>query len=103
MPRVSAAEIDRLIAAYNPLEGRSICVPTVDGKRGNPVLWGRAFFPEMRQVVGDTGARKLIAANAEVVCEVPMNGDGVLTDIDEPAALAALRERMARVPSEVGS
>jgi molybdenum cofactor cytidylyltransferase len=103
MPRVSAAEIDRLIAAYNPLEGRSICVPTVDGKRGNPVLWGRVFFPEMRQVVGDTGARKLIAANAEVVCEVPMSGDGVLTDIDEPAALAALRERMARVPSEVGS
>jgi molybdenum cofactor cytidylyltransferase len=103
MPRVSAAEIDRLIAAYNPLEGRSICVPTVGGKRGNPVLWGRAYFPEMREVAGDMGARKLIAAYAEAVCEVPMSGDGVLVDIDEPAALKELRERMAPVPTEANS
>jgi molybdenum cofactor cytidylyltransferase len=94
MPRVSAAEIDRLIAAFNPLEGRAICVPTVHGKRGNPVLWGRAFFPEMRQVGGDKGARQLIESYAEAVCEVPMNGDAVLVDIDEPQALAEIRREL---------
>lgn len=93
MPRVAAGEIDRLIAAFNPLEGRAICVPVVDGQRGNPVLWGRAFFPEMRQVTGDMGARQLIASYGEAVCEVPMSGDGVLLDIDEPKALEALRDR----------
>jgi molybdenum cofactor cytidylyltransferase len=41
MPQVSAPLIRRLIAAYNPLEGRSIVVPTLGGKRGNPVLFDR--------------------------------------------------------------
>lgn len=98
MPRVAGPEIDRLIAAFNPLEGRGICVPVVDGQRGNPVLWGRAFFAEMRQVSGDTGARQLIAAYGEAVCEVPMSGDGVLLDIDEPEALEALRNRIRERP-----
>jgi molybdenum cofactor cytidylyltransferase len=96
MPGVAASDIDRMIAAFNPLEGRAICVPSVGGKRGNPVLWARAFFPEMRQVTGDTGARALIAAYGEAVCEVPMTGDGVLVDIDEPQALADLRARVGR-------
>ncbi len=90
MPRVTAAEIDRLIAAFNPVEGRAICVPTRRGKRGNPVLWARRFFPEMAQVAGDIGARHLIGAYPEMVAEVEMTDDGVLTDIDTPQALAKL-------------
>ena len=52
MPGVNAALLDRLMAAFSPVEGRSICVPTVGGKRGNPVLWDRRFFAEMAKVVG---------------------------------------------------
>jgi molybdenum cofactor cytidylyltransferase len=91
MPRVASAHIDRLIAAFNPGEGRAICVPTWRAKRGNPVLWSARFFPEMRVLEGDTGARALIRAHAEQVCEVEMPDDGVLLDVDTPDALAALR------------
>jgi molybdenum cofactor cytidylyltransferase len=91
MPRVTSAHIDRLIAAFNPDEGRAICVPTSRAKRGNPVLWSARFFPEMRTLEGDTGARGLLRAHAEQVCEVEMPDDGVLLDIDTPDALAALR------------
>ncbi len=90
MPRVSPAEIDRLITAFNPIEGRAICVPTRRGKRGNPVLLARRFFAELASVSGDIGARDLIAAHPEIVAEVEMEGDGVLTDIDTPQALARL-------------
>jgi molybdenum cofactor cytidylyltransferase len=90
MPRVTAAEIDRLIAAFNPVEGRGICVPTRRGKRGNPVLWARRFFAEMQDVAGDVGAKHLIGAYPEMVAEVEMADDGVLTDIDTPQALAKL-------------
>ncbi len=90
MPRVSAAEVDRLIGAFNPVEGRGIIVPTLNGKRGNPVLWSKRFFSEMTQVAGDVGARHLIGAYPEMVAEVEMAGDGVLTDIDTPQALAKL-------------
>jgi molybdenum cofactor cytidylyltransferase len=90
MPRVSAAEVDRLIGAFNPVEGRGIVVPTLNGKRGNPVLWSRQFFEEMTQVAGDVGARHMIGTYPEMVVEVEMAGDGVLTDIDTPQALAKL-------------
>jgi molybdenum cofactor cytidylyltransferase len=91
MPLVSGRHIDRLIAAFNPLEGRAIIVPTRHGKRGNPVLWARRFFPEMAQIAGDVGARHLIGEYAELVAEVEMDDDAIFVDIDTPEALAALR------------
>jgi molybdenum cofactor cytidylyltransferase len=98
MPRVSAAVLTRLAAAFDPLEGRAICVPTWRGKRGNPVLLARRFVPEMQEIAGDIGARALLGDYPELVCEVAMDetssGDGVLLDVDTPAALAALRARV---------
>jgi molybdenum cofactor cytidylyltransferase len=90
MPLVGAAEIRRLVAAFNPVESRAIVVPTRLGKRGNPVLWARRFFAEMRGSAGDTGAKHLIGAHPEAVVEVEMPGDAVLVDIDTPQALAEL-------------
>ena len=90
MPKVAAGEIDRLIAAFNPVEGRAICVPTRRGKRGNPVLLASRLFQELANVSGDVGARDLIAAHPELVAEVEMEGDGILLDIDTPQALARL-------------
>jgi molybdenum cofactor cytidylyltransferase len=92
MPRIKPAQIDRLIAAFHPTEGRAISVPTVRGKRGNPVLFASRFVPEMRQVSGDVGARHLIGAHAEEVVEIEMDDDAALLDIDTPAALSALLE-----------
>ena len=90
MPRITAAQIDRLIAAFNPLEGRAIFVPTVRGKRGNPVLFATRFVPEMREIGGDVGARHLIGEHDDEVVEIEMDDDGALLDIDTPDALAAL-------------
>jgi molybdenum cofactor cytidylyltransferase len=92
MPLVTAAALDRLIAAFDPLEGRAICVPTWNGKRGNPVLWDRRFFAAMADLAGDVGAKHLIGEHADLVAEVAMSDDAVLTDIDTPEALAALRQ-----------
>lgn len=93
MPGVGADLLNRLIAAFSPIEGRSICVPTVAGKRGNPVLWARRFFPEMVMLSGDSGAKHLIGEHADLVCEVEMAGAAAITDIDTPEALAAWRAR----------
>lgn len=93
MPQVSAGLLDRLIAAFDPIEGRAICVPVTQGKRGNPVLWGAQFFDQMTQVSGDVGARHLIGEFAEAVCEVEVGDTGVLNDIDTPDALAAYRRQ----------
>ena len=94
MPLIAGRDIDRLIAAFNPLEGRAIIVPTRRGKRGNPVLWARRFFAEMAELAGDVGAKHLIGEHAELVCEIEMDTDSVLVDIDTPEALAEFRGRI---------
>jgi molybdenum cofactor cytidylyltransferase len=90
MPAVSPGAIGKLIAAFNPTEGRSIIVPTFGGKRGNPVLFARAFVDEMRAAEGDVGARALLSQHADAVYEVETDA-GVLADADTPAAFAALK------------
>jgi len=91
MPRVTAEHVNRLIAAFNPVEGRAICVPTHRGKRGNPVLFASRFFAEMRDVAGDVGARHLIGQHADEVVEVAMPDDAIFVDVDTPEALKAIR------------
>jgi molybdenum cofactor cytidylyltransferase len=93
MPLISGRHLDRLIAAFNPLEGRAIIVPTRRGKRGNPVLWSKRFFAEMAELAGDVGAKHLIGEHAELVAEVEMDDDAVLVDIDTPEALDAFRRK----------
>ncbi|MSP82848.1 MAG: 4-diphosphocytidyl-2C-methyl-D-erythritol kinase [Alphaproteobacteria bacterium] len=88
MPRVSGALLDRLIAAFDPLAGRAIAVATHRAKRGNPVLLARRFFPEVRRIGGDVGARHLIGEHEDLVVEVESDDAGVLLDIDTPEALA---------------
>ena len=94
MPQVSAKLIDRLIAAFDPERGALVVIPTIDGKRGNPVLWARRFFSDLLAVEGDIGARHLIAGYAEAVAEVAIEDAAALTDIDTPEALIAVRAAM---------
>jgi molybdenum cofactor cytidylyltransferase len=93
MPAIDAPLLDRLIAAFDPAEDRAIIVPTHDGRRGNPVLWARRFFDEMRTLSGDQGARALFAPYAGLVCEVEAGSDDALIDIDTKEALSAFLGR----------
>ena len=94
MPQVSATLIDRLIAAFDPERGALVVIPTIEGKRGNPVLWARRFFSDLLAVEGDVGARHLISGYAEAVTEVPVEDAAALTDVDTPEALIAVRAAM---------
>lgn len=91
MPRLQRHTIEKLLAAFDPLEGRAICVPIHDGKRGNPVLFAKQFFPEILDLSGDSGAKSLLGAYADHVAEVPVDDPGVLLDLDTPEALEAAR------------
>ena len=83
MPSVDRRVMDALVEAFDP-PGRSICVPTCDGERGNPVLWGSGFFKRIRTLSGDEGARQLLSEFADQVVEVPLDDQGILQDFDTP-------------------
>ncbi|HLF21371.1 MAG TPA: nucleotidyltransferase family protein, partial [Aestuariivirga sp.] len=91
MPRVTPKVMGRLIAAFNPEELRTICVPVHRGQRGNPVLWGAKHFAAMAALDGDRGAKALMEQFADELVEIEMADDGVLIDADTPEALARLR------------
>ena len=90
MPLIEPDQIDLLLDAYAP---DTIVVPTHDARIGNPVLWPARYFPELLQLEGDAGARRLLHVHAERLREVPIATDAIFADIDTPEALAGLRRR----------
>ncbi|MGU3667897.1 NTP transferase domain-containing protein [Methylobacterium sp. A49B] len=91
MPRVTAAHIDGLAAAFAGAAAEPAAViPVRAGRRGNPVLLNlRRLAPEIGRLSGDHGAGPLLKGRADVL-EIPGDAATAL-DIDTPSGLAALR------------
>ncbi|HBA33078.1 MAG TPA: hypothetical protein DCZ12_02965 [Gammaproteobacteria bacterium] len=89
MPWLVAEDYNRIIAAFNVSTPGSICVPFTRGQRGNPVLWGSAFFPQLKTLTGDKGARSLLAQHPEAWVKVLFSSDHILLDVDTPQAFGA--------------
>ena len=92
MPEVGAREIDRLIAAFDPAEGREIArAVAADGTPGHPVLFGRRFFETLAGLSGDRGAREVVREAGDFVVDVATPGRAALVDLDTPEDWAAWR------------
>jgi molybdenum cofactor cytidylyltransferase len=96
MPQVDSGLIDKLLAAFDPERGALVVVPSIDGRRGNPVVWSRRFFHDLMGIHGDIGARFLIGSYSEAVVEVPVQGAAALTDVDTPESLSAVKTEIER-------
>ena len=92
MPGIGAAHIEKLVSAVEQAPPGAIIVATHKGKRGNPVVWPRAYFEALKHITGDTGARHLVGENSEKVIEVEL-GEAASIDLDTPAAYADWLER----------
>lgn len=89
MPYINTADYNRMIDAYRGASSPCICIPFVQQQRGNPLLWDRFFFPEIKQLQGDTGARQLLKKYPQYWFKVPFTNNNILLDIDCPEALSA--------------
>jgi molybdenum cofactor cytidylyltransferase len=102
MPEVRSRDIDRLIAAFDPAEGREICrAVTADGVAGHPVLFGRRFFETLGALSGDRGARDVLREGSEFVTDVPTPGRSAVVDLDTPEDWESWR-RGLQIPAAVG-
>jgi len=97
-PLVGAEAWRRVASAYDA--GAALAVATYGGGRGNPVLVGRNLWPEALALHGDEGARQLMRRHP--VVEVPCDGTGDPTDIDEPDDLVRLEATWRRSPTASG-
>lgn len=79
MPDVSPSIADVALAAV--LGGAPAALPTIDGIPGHPVAVASRLFPHLEKLLGDRGARSLLAGLdgvAEIACDDP----GCIRDID---------------------
>ncbi len=81
LPLVGPGVIDAVLQRYKTTRA-SIVVPVFAGKRGNPVLLARSFFPMVLALEGDIGARAILAAQEELIETVDIEHDGIHLDID---------------------
>ena len=81
-----------MIEAFSP---DAIVVPTHDGRHGNPILWPARYFPELLQLEGDAGAKRLLGTHAAHVREIDLATDAIFVDVDTPEALAEHARQMS--------
>lgn len=91
MPFITS-EMINILAKTASEKPNHIIVSTHRGKRGNPVLWPRAFFDELCTIQGDVGARHIMAANQDRVIEVEL-GEAASLDLDTPEAVRLIHDK----------
>jgi molybdenum cofactor cytidylyltransferase len=84
MPWLSHATCQRLIALAT---AENIVRPRYKSQVGHPVIFGRNFWPELRQVKGEGGARELFKHHIQHCIWVDVDDAGVTLDIDYPGDL----------------
>ena len=85
-PLVTASLINRLLDRYWTAE-KEIGVPLYNGRRGNPTLFSRRFYPELLRITGDQGGRQIIRHAPDDVLSMEMEDGRCLVDIDRPSDL----------------
>ena len=92
MPLLPSTLLDFLIHTHIGREGHAcnITIPAFEGQRGNPVLWGKTFFPELITLAGDRGGRQLLNDHKAAQHLIACDHSSVLRDVDTVDALAAI-------------
>jgi molybdenum cofactor cytidylyltransferase len=90
MPLVQVTLIDRLLQAWRGNGRPAALVPTLDGRRGNPVVLSRVLASDIASLAGDSGAGPLLRGRSDVI-EWPVADPAVHEDVDTQQALEALR------------
>jgi molybdenum cofactor cytidylyltransferase len=91
MPLLPSALLDSLIHTHIGREEHAcnITIPAFEGQRGNPVLWGKTFFPELITLAGDRGGRQLLNDHKAAQHLIACDHSSILRDVDTVDALAA--------------
>ena len=82
MPKIQPEHINQLIENFDPLKGWEICIPTNNGKRGNPVLIGSRFFPYIFETSGDFGATQVMKQHSDKIVEDEIGTSDIQLQID---------------------
>jgi molybdenum cofactor cytidylyltransferase len=91
-PLISRELVGELVERFYE-SGKSIVLPVYKGRRGHPVIFSARLYEELLSAPLETGARAVVWAHREGVCEMETNEEGCVLNLNDPDALAKARER----------
>ena len=83
-PFLAPKTIDSIVDEYTASRA-PVVVPVYHGRRGNPVLFDRSLFAQIKKIEGDRGAKSVVHGNEAGLRELRVEDRGVLMDIDSPS------------------
>ena len=89
MPLVTARLIDSLVAAWR-VTAPAALIPTLGGRRGNPVVLSAGMRGSIETLSGDVGAASILRGRSDVL-EWPVADPAILRDVDTPEILSKIR------------
>jgi len=90
-----AVRADTLALLRDAVRIDRIAVPMHHGRRGHPVVFGRALFAELLSTPDAAGARRVVRRAPGRVDALELEDSGVLLDIDTPEDLERLGGRIS--------
>ena len=93
MPLLEADLLTALIEELRRYGNTAIVAPVYEGRRGHPVLIGRAYWDELLRLGGDRGAAEVLRRHADKL-HLLEGTAAVLTDIDTAEQWRALRPQL---------
>ena len=79
MPLVNHNIYNQLIKSKN---NKEIIVPTYKGQQGNPVLFDKSMKEKIRNISGDSGAKKILELNKDKILNLEINDQGIAKGFD---------------------
>ncbi len=86
LPGIKSSHINSIIEEHLLTDNRKskITIPSFEGQKGNPVIWGRSFFHDLLNLEGDVGGRTLFSEHPAAINILEMDDPWVVTDADTP-------------------
>jgi molybdenum cofactor cytidylyltransferase len=93
MPLIKEESIEKVINEFNE-RSCLIVAPIFNKVIGHPVIFHRNLIPEIINLEGDIGAKKVIEKYKDEACFIEVNDEGVLIDIDTPKDLEEVLKKL---------
>lgn len=85
-PLISAQIIAQLMDTFEQNKNK-IVIPAFQGRCGHPVIFPASLYLELLNAPQEVGARAVIRAHVNDVLEIPVEEEGVLLNLNDPASV----------------
>ena len=91
-PLISASLVADLIDSFEKTNA-PVVVPLYEGRRGHPVIFAARLYEEILNAPYDTGARAVVWAHRNEICEVSTTEEGCVLNLNDPEAFGKISTR----------